>query len=98
MAHRRAPEADSDLDDIVIGIAGHGGSFQSAERLVASITERFHLLSKYPYLGRSRDADLGRGRRSYAVGEYVIIYRVENSDVLILRVLHGRRDIEGLFQ
>jgi toxin ParE1/3/4 len=96
--HRRAPEADTDLDDIVIGIAERGGSFQSAQRLVASITERFYLLSEYPYLGRSREADLGGGRRSYVVGEHVIIYRVEDGDVLILRVVHGRRDIEALFQ
>jgi toxin ParE1/3/4 len=98
MVHRRAPEADADLDDIVIGIAERGGSFQSAERLVSSIADRFYLLSQYPYLGRSREADLGVGRRSYAVGEYVIVYRVDDGDVLILRVVHGRRDIETLFE
>ena len=98
MAHRRAPEADSDLDDIVIGVAEREGSFESAERLVASITERFYLLSQYPYLGRSREGDLGVGRRRYAVGEYVIVYRIHDGDVLILRVVHGRRDIEALFE
>jgi plasmid stabilization system protein ParE len=31
-------------------------------------------------------------------GEYVIVYIVkESNDVLILRVLHGRRDVEALF-
>ena len=33
----------------------------------------------------------------FSVGEYVIIYRVENDDVLVLRVVHGRRDIEAFF-
>jgi len=33
--HRRAPEVDGDLDDIVIGIAERGGSFEAAERLVS---------------------------------------------------------------
>ncbi len=79
-------------------IAERGGSFASAERLVATITERFYLLSQYPYLGRSRELDLGAGRRSHVVGGYVIIYRIDNGDVLILRVLHGRRDIEALFE
>jgi plasmid stabilization system protein ParE len=32
-----------------------------------------------------------------AVGEYVIVYCIENEDVLILRVVHGRRDLESLF-
>jgi len=48
-------------------------------------------------MGRSRDEDFGLGCRSFAVGEYVIVYCVEANDVLILRVAHGRRDIEALF-
>ncbi len=59
-----------------------------------ALTERFHLLSRYPLLGRHRE-DLG-GRRSFAVGDYVILYRVDDGDVAILRVIHGRRDIDGL--
>jgi plasmid stabilization system protein ParE len=31
------------------------------------------------------------------VGEYVIIYRIEDGELLVLRVLHGRRDLEALF-
>jgi plasmid stabilization system protein ParE len=31
------------------------------------------------------------------VGEYVIVYCVENEDALILRVVHGRRRLEALF-
>ena len=31
-----------------------------------------------------------------SVGEYLIIYRVEGEEVLILHVAHGRRDLEGL--
>lgn len=35
--------------------------------------------------------------RSFPVGEYVIVYCVDGRDVLILRVVHGRRDLEALF-
>ena len=45
-------------------------------------------------MGRSRD-DLRPGLRSFTVGEYVIFYIIEHEDVEILRVLHGRQDIEG---
>ncbi len=55
------------------------------------------MLAGFPYVGRARDNDFGPGCRGVAVGEYVIIYCVENEDVLILRVVHGRRDLEALF-
>jgi plasmid stabilization system protein ParE len=35
--------------------------------------------------------------RSFAVGEYIIVYGVEDTDVFILRVVHGRCDFEALF-
>jgi toxin ParE1/3/4 len=65
--------------------------------LIDSITDRFFLLASRPYLGRTRDDDLGKGSRSFNVGEYVIVYCVQNERVLILRVVHGRRDLEALF-
>jgi len=99
MSHRVASQATSDLDDIWHYVAKESGSSEVANRLVHSITDRFLLLSRHPYLGRSREDDFGIGRRSFAVGEYVIVYRVENkNDVLILRVAHGRRDIDAWFE
>lgn len=68
-----------------------------ANRLIDSITDRFFLLSSHPYVGRPRDDDFGPGSRSFPVGKYVIVYCVEDEDALILRVAHGRRDIEALF-
>jgi plasmid stabilization system protein ParE len=38
------------------------------------------------------------GLRSFTAGEYVIIYRVEDEDVLILHVMRGTRDIEAVFR
>jgi len=66
-----------------------------ASRLVDSIADHFFLLSKHPELGRRRDHDLRVVLRSLAVSGYVIIYRIENQDVVILHVLHGRRDIKA---
>jgi toxin ParE1/3/4 len=73
------------------------GSLDIADRLVDSITNRFFLLASHPNIGRARDEDLRPGLRSFPVGEYVIIYRLQEEDVLILRVLRGSRDIEALF-
>jgi len=97
MAHGRAPQADSDLDDIWYYVATRSGSFDIADRLVDSITDRFFLLASRPNIGRARDEDLRPGLRSFPVGEYVIIYRVHDQDVVVLRVLRGSRDIEALF-
>jgi len=97
MAHRVAQQAAADLDDVWYYVAKGSGSVEVANRLVDSIINRFVLLAGHPYLGRSRDDDFGIGVRSFSVREFVIVYRVENSDVLILRVAHGRRDIDAWF-
>jgi toxin ParE1/3/4 len=97
MAHRLAPEAAADLDAIAYYIASETGDIGKAERLIAALVRRFLVLTRFPYIGRARNHDLGKGRRSTAVGHYVIIYHVDGGDVLILRVVHGRRDIEALF-
>jgi toxin ParE1/3/4 len=97
MAHHVSPLAASDLNNIWNYVAQDSGSIEIANRLIDSITDRFALLAKFAYLGRARDEDFGPGARSFPVGEYVIVYCVEDGDVLILRVAHGHRDIEALF-
>ena len=57
MAHRLAPEAEAELDDIWYYVAKESGSLDVAE----SLTGRFYLLARNPYLGRRRDADLRPG-------------------------------------
>jgi len=98
MAHRLAPRAETDLDDIWSFVAKESGSLEIANRLIDTLTDRFFMLAGFPYVGRARDDDFGPGCRSVAVGEYVIVYCVENVDVLILRVVHVRRDLEALFE
>ncbi|SRR2546430_13407671 len=93
MAHRLAPEVETELDEIWYYTARESGSVQTANRLIDSITERFFLLAGFPYAGRVRN-DLRPGLRSFPVGDYVIFYRIAGEDVHILHVVHGRRDIE----
>jgi toxin ParE1/3/4 len=96
MAHRVAPRASDDLDDIWYYVANESSSIEVANRLIDSITDRFYLLASHPHLGRARGDDFGVGVRSFPVGEYVIVYCVDGLDVLILRVAHGKRDIEAM--
>jgi toxin ParE1/3/4 len=98
VAHRVAPRADADLDDIWVYVARESGNMEVANRLVDALTDRFYLLTNFPQAGRKREAEFGAGVRSFPVGEYIILYLVEGGDVLILRVVHGSRDIEGLIE
>lgn len=96
MAHRLAPEARGDLVDLWSYVSEER-SIETADRLVDSISARFLLLSRHPHVGRRRD-DLRSGVRSFAVGNYVVLYRTDGDDVLIQRVVRGSRDLEALFQ
>ena len=52
--------------------------------------ENYVIYSEQPGMGRARP-EFGPGVRSFAVENYVIYYRQED-DVLIARILLGRRD------
>lgn len=95
MAHRLAPQVSSELDDIWLAIARQSGSIERADRVVDVITSRFHLLATHPRIGRER-SDLRPGLRGFPVDAYIILYRLEGEDVIILHVLDGRRDVAAL--
>ena len=84
----------AELDEIWFYIATESDSTDNADRIVEAITDTFPHLGKHPQLGRPRD-DLRRGLRSITAGSYVVVYRVEKSNVRILHVVHGRRDIRA---
>ena len=64
MAHRLAPQAEAELDDIWYYIAKKSHSIETADRVVDSITDKFFLLATYPHIGRRRDEDVLPGLRS----------------------------------
>ncbi|MCU1261475.1 MAG: plasmid stabilization system [Bryobacterales bacterium] len=90
------PRADADLDEIWYYTAKESGSVETADRFIDPITDRFYLLSDNPDIGRRRDEYLRPGLRSFNIGQYLIIYRIENEDVVILYVVRGSRNLEAL--
>jgi toxin ParE1/3/4 len=88
-------EAEQDLDQIEEYIGNDDAT--AAVKFVARLTDRFGQLAEHPGIGRER-IEYGPGIRSVAEGDYVIIYRVKNSTLEILRVLHGRRDIKAIIE
>ena len=87
--------AEADLTEIWEYIAQD--SPENASRFIRRIRETCtDALAYNPRMGRSRD-ELAPGLRSFTVQDYVILYRPIDDGVEIARVLHGSRDIEGLF-
>jgi toxin ParE1/3/4 len=91
---RLTDRAEADLEDIWIHIARD--SPVNATRFITRILERCERLADMPATGRSR-GDLGPDLRSVALGNYLIIYRPIEDGIEIVRVLHGRRDLDALF-
>ncbi len=67
------------------------GSEDSADAYVDRLVRHFRLLADYPGSGRRRD-DLGAGYRSVSVDDYVVLFRLVRSQVLVMQVLHRDRD------
>ena len=90
-------EAEVDLDDIWLYVAKESQSIEPAELFLDRFAVFFSRLAQNPYLGRQRD-DLRPGYRSFPVSSYVVFYRfVAAEEILVLRVIHAKRDLEEVF-
>jgi toxin ParE1/3/4 len=67
----------------------------AARRVAAALADKFAFLARNPGAGRIRP-DVREGYRSFPVYEYLIFYRILPPGVQIMRVIHGRRDLEQL--
>ena len=90
----RTPRANTDLDDIWLHVALDSPS--AADRLIDSLVDRCLILADYPHLGPSRP-DIAPSARMLTYGDYLILYALRGSDAVIVRVVHGARRLEGLF-
>jgi toxin ParE1/3/4 len=91
----KLPGALADIADIWRHIAADSGDAR-ADAFLGTIDDKVSLLAAHPRLGRARP-ELGSDLRSFAVAPYIIFYRALSDGVAIVRVLHGARDLEELF-
>ena len=95
MKYRISRRADMDLTAICNYIA-HDNPV-AAEQLDERIHQEIQFLARFPGVGHTR-ADVRDKRYLFrAVGNYVIAYRVEGKELIVVRVLHGARDFRKLF-
>ena len=98
---RIRPQAERDLDDLVAYIARDNRD--AAFRFLDAARRTFEQLAATPDLGilwnfaHPSLADV----RAWRIGRfrnYLIFYRALEDAIEVIRILHGARDIESLFQ
>jgi toxin ParE1/3/4 len=90
---RRTSLADQDIDDIWLHIALD--SVAAADAFVDRLEAAEKRLSELPYLGQATP-DLHPCLRHWVVGRYLILYRVDPDALVIVRVMHGARDLPNV--
>ena len=93
-------QAERDLENAFVFIGEN--DFDTGLDFLFAAEQTFALLAQMPFLGSPRDFSKARlrGMRQWHVKsyeEYLIFYRPTNEGIEVFRVLHGKRDIEGIF-
>lgn len=92
MIFKKTAETDQDLIDIYLyGFINFGE--QQVEKYYAELGETLHLLAANPYLCRERK-EFKPPVRIHRHNSHSIIYTIEKSHILIIRILHKSMDVE----
>ena len=89
---RLSKAAEADLTDIWAYKAEFGEA--QADELVEKIVEQLVMLTSFPEAGRKRP-EIKEGLRSFAVERHVILYRLTDQDIEVVRIIYGTRDINS---
>ena len=91
---QRTPRADQDLEELWFFIAQDDPA--AADRWIDTLEEKIGLLADNPLMGPARP-DIARELRYHPVGNHLLLYRVIQGGIEIVRVVHGARDLLNLF-
>ena len=69
-----------------------------ADSLLHRLHQAFLTLADFPNIGVVWSPDSFPDVRRFPVGNYLIFYRAEEHGVSVLRVLHGRRDLQTILR
>jgi toxin ParE1/3/4 len=89
------PLAEQDLDDIWDYIAISNSD--QAEKVLRHLYAKMGILSHNPHLGKERK-EIEVGLRSFAVRSHIIFYYPLSDGIEVVRVLHGARDFQDIFE
>lgn len=88
---RLTHKAEADFDDIIDYIDGEAGD-DTAQRFADALDAELAKLALLGHGGVSREA-LSPGLRLTVFGNYSIYFRLTDDETIIVRILHGARDI-----
>lgn len=86
--------ARTDLQEIHSNIAKDKP--EAARRFVEKLRDNARQLAETPGMGRSREEDLRPGLFSFPVGQYVLFYCKQSDGIVLVRIIHGSRDLPAL--
>jgi toxin ParE1/3/4 len=88
-------EALADLDEAWDYLSRRNAT--AADRLLDQFFEAARLHAQFPHMGQLRD-EISPGLRCFTARPYVAFYRIEGGDIVVLRFLHGRRDLKRVMR
>jgi toxin ParE1/3/4 len=68
----------------------------AARSTLETLRQRINMLSQHPEIGRKR-IDLAPELHAFVVRPYLILYRLEEDTLNVVRIIDGRRDLAKLF-
>ncbi|WP_102958778.1 type II toxin-antitoxin system RelE/ParE family toxin [Mangrovicella endophytica] len=93
MSYKLTKAADQDIASLYrTGIERFG--INQADRFLAGLVDTLDVIALFPMIARERH-ELAPPLRVHRYRSHLILYSVENEDVLIVRVRHGREDWEN---
>jgi addiction module RelE/StbE family toxin len=81
--------AESDLEHVRDTIILENPA--AAEKVQQAITKAIELLRFFPYLGR-RGVLTGTREKTIKSLPYIVVYRVQDEELIILRIFHGAQN------
>ena len=96
------PAADLDLDQQAAYLVNHR-DVRTAARFLGAARDTFELLNNHPEMGRVTEyrSRFLAGTRMFPLKgfpKHLVFYRPLESGIEVIRVIHGARDIETLFE
>lgn len=95
MRVRKTAKANRDLKRLYKMIARYDRA--AAEKMARRADTVFKQLAQHPHSG-SDWSEVGSGLRRIISGMNIIIYRIKPDEIVILRVIDGRMDVEAEFR
>jgi addiction module RelE/StbE family toxin len=91
---RYSSEAKTDLADIKEYVGEELRNPDAAFRIITHITKRIRKLSRFPEMGASLSSivDMETNYRFLVCKNHLVFYRIEDTEIYIVRVLYGKRD------